>query len=165
MSDELPDGTKIQKDLLWGMYTDLRTHARHAETLRSNVINVTIVVASVLIAVITNDGKIEHNDLLMCIAVVAVGLFGLVFAASYTELHERNRRRAVRFRDELNSQFFDATQQSVRSLLEEVDALHRKSKIYRRTRALTGSAQRFWLVLPAFVVVAGAVLAVVAVAS
>jgi hypothetical protein len=162
MSGDLPDEAKIRKDLLWGMYTDLRAHARHAETLRANVINVTIVVASVLVAVITNDGRVQQSDLPMCSAVIVVGLFGVAFAASYTELHERNRRRAMRFRDEMNSEFFTATSHTISSLLDEADALHRASALYRRARVLPGSTQRFWLLLPAFVVAAGVILATVA---
>jgi hypothetical protein len=163
MSGDLPDEAKIRKDLLWGMYTDLRAHARHAETLRANVINVTIVVASVLVAVITNDGHVGRNDFLMCLAVAIVGLFGLAFAASYTELHERNRRRALRVRDELEHEYFDATTNSISSLLSEADAVHRASKLYRRGRLLPGSTQRFWLLLPGLVMLAGVVLATVAI--
>lgn len=160
--NEMSDETKVRKDLLWGMYTDLRAHARHAETLRANVINVMIVVASLSIAVITADGEVRRDDLVLCVAVVLVGLFGFLFAASYTELHERNRRRAIRFRDEMNREFFAAAAQTLESLLGEADTPHRASALYRRTRVLPGSTQRFWLMVPAFVITAGVVLMIVA---
>jgi hypothetical protein len=64
------------------MYTDVRAYTRHAETLRSHVVNFMIVVASVLIAVIANDGHVAGTDLLLSLVIVAVGLLGFAFAAS-----------------------------------------------------------------------------------
>lgn len=161
MADELSDESKVRKDLLWGMYTDFRAHARHAETLRSNVMNFMIVVTSVLIAVIANDGHITGEDLLLSLVIVAVGLLGLTFAASYTELYERNRNRAVRIREALDNEFF-MSGTTIASLLDEADERHAASRLYRWSRRLTGSTHRFWLVLPALVVTAGLLLAIAA---
>src|SRR5688500_9528036 len=105
MAGELSDEAKVRKDLLWGMYSDLRTHARHAETLRANVANFMILVASVLVAVIANDRRIAGNDLPLCLAIVVVGGLGFAFATSYTELFERNRKRTLRIREELDEEF------------------------------------------------------------
>ena len=74
MADDLPDSAKIRKDLLVGMYVDLRQHARHAETLRSTVVNFMIVIASLLIATITADGRVDSSDVALCLAVACVGL-------------------------------------------------------------------------------------------
>lgn len=161
MTEGLSEEKKVRKDLLWGMYTDLRVHARHAETLRSSVVNFMIVVASVLIAVIANDGHVARNELPLCLVIVVVGVLGLAFAASYTELYERNRSRAVRFRTALDEEFF-ADGESIASLLGTADKQHEVGVLYRWSRRLTGSTQRFWFVLPSLVLVAGVVLTVIA---
>lgn len=161
MADGLSDEAKVRKDLLWGMYTDLRAHARHAETLRSSVVNFMIVVSSVLIAVIANDGHVAGSELALCLVIVVVGLLGLAFAASYTELYERNRSRAVGIRTALDDEFFvDA--KTIASLLETADKQHEVGLLYRWSRQITGSTQRFWFVLPSLVLVAGITLTVIA---
>lgn len=161
MAQELPDRTKVRKDLLWEMYTDVRTHARHAETLRSNVVNFMIVVASILIAVIANDGQVTGKDLPLCLVIFAAGLLGLAFAASYTELYERNRNRAAVIRTALDDEFF-AGQTTIDSLLDEADERHERSSLYRWSRRLTGSTHRFWFVLPGLITSAGLLLTLLA---
>lgn len=160
MAGELSDGAKVRKDLLWGMYTDVRAHARHAETLRSNVVNFMIVVASVLTAVIANDGHITRTDLPLCLVIVVVGLLGLAFAASYTELHERNRKRAMKIRAVLDEEFLSGG--TIASLFGEADRPHEAGRLYRWGRQLAGSTQRFWYLLPGLIVVAGLLLTIVA---
>jgi hypothetical protein len=144
------------------MYTDLRLHARHAETLRSTVVNFMIVIASLLVAAITADGRVGPPDLLLCLAVTVVGLLGLAFAASYTELHERNRRRAMRFRAALDAEFLTTPGLTIAALIDESDRPHEASPLFRWSRGLTGSTQRFWFFLPALVLIAGISMAVVA---
>ncbi|MEU4245704.1 hypothetical protein [Actinoplanes sp. NPDC026619] len=163
MADELSDIAKARKDLLWGMYADLRLHSRHAEMLRSTVVNFMIVIASLLIAAITGDGHVGYSDLVPCVGVMCVGLLGLGFAASYTELHERNRRRAMRLRDAVDAEFLGGPGFTLAQLLEESDQVHENSRLYRWSRRVTGSTQRFWFFLPALVLLAGVVLTAVAV--
>jgi hypothetical protein len=158
MGTQSADEAKAQRDLLWGMYTDFRIHGRHAETLRATVVNVMLVVASVLFAVVGNDRRIRFDDLPFCVGVVLIGLFGLAFSASYTELHDRNRLRAMRIRKELDRRVFAQTPRNIATLVDEADMPHRKSAIYRRSRVLTGSTKRFWLLLPLFVLMVGLVL-------
>lgn len=162
MTDEMSDAAKARKDLLWGMYTDLRLHARHAETLRSTVVNFMIVIASLLIAAITADRTVSPPDLLLCLAVALVGLLGLAFAASYTELHERNRRRAMHFRAALDAEFLTTSGLTIAELIDESDQPHKAGRLFRHSRGLAGSTQHFWFFLPALVLVAGISLAVVA---
>ncbi|MET7423611.1 hypothetical protein [Dactylosporangium sp. NPDC005555] len=162
MADELSDAEKARKDLLWGMYTDLRAHSRHAETLRANVVNFTVVIASALVAVIINDGRVGRSDLALCVVIVITGLSGLAFAASYTELHERNRLRAMRIREALDVEFFANAPATISGLLNEADAPHEASSLFRHSRGLIGSTQRFWLFVPLFAVLAGVLLGVVA---
>jgi hypothetical protein len=163
MADELSDVAKAHKDLLWGMYTDVRAHARHAEALRSNVVNFMILVASVLIAVISNDRRINRADIALCLAVALIGLIGLAFAASYTELHERNRKRAMRLRRALDEEFFANSTHTIAALLEEADVPHEDGRLYRWGRRLAGSTQRFWFVLPGLTLLSGLVLCIVAI--
>lgn len=162
MADELSDESQARKDLLLGMYADVRAHARHAETLRSNVVNFMIVVAPILIAVIASDGDVTGKDLLLCLVIIVVGMLGLAFAASYTELFERDRKRAMRIREALDGEFFNSGN-TIASLFDEADELHEASQLYYWSRRLTGSTHRFWLVLPTLVVTSGLLLAIVAI--
>jgi hypothetical protein len=161
MPGDQSEAAKARRDLLWGMYTDLRLHARHAETLRSNVVNFMIVVASVLIAAIAADKHVLPSDLVLCIGVACVGLLGLAFAASYTELHERNRVRAMRFRAELDEQYLGPPI-TIQGLLDEADEPHRASALHKWGRRVSGSTKRFWYLMPGLVLVTGVVLFLIA---
>ncbi|GLW90408.1 hypothetical protein [Actinokineospora globicatena] len=165
MRDGLSDEAKVRKDLLWGMYTDARAHARHAETLRTNVVNFVIVVASALIAVIANDGNVTKRDLPLCLVIMVVGVIGVGFSASYTELHERNRRRAVAFRTSLDDEYFQGESNTIAGVLARSDEEHRNSRLHRRVRMVIGSTQRFWLIVPILLATTGASLTVFALAN
>ena len=159
-SDHLSDIEKARKDLLWGMYLEMRTHARHAETLRSNAINFTLVLTSALIVVITFDKKLNHADVLLCAAITVLGLVSTGFAASYAELFYRNRQRAEEFRNRLDTLFFDGECYTVAKLLKEAKDNHEKRKVYRWSRRITGSTHGFWLVTPILVFLAGIILTI-----
>ncbi|WP_155352973.1 hypothetical protein [Acrocarpospora macrocephala] len=163
MSDD-SSRPQAQKDLLWGMYSDMRAHARHAETLRANAVNIVLVVASALVAVIAADGNLRRDELPVSLLVIFIGVIGLAFAAAYTELYQRNRRRAERFRAVLDERFFVADDPTITEVLNASDERHQATSFYRWTRRLTGSTQRFWLVVPALVIVTGTAL-VIAIAA
>jgi hypothetical protein len=98
---------KIQKDLLWGLYQDVRTHARHNETIRSNAVNYMLLGASALIVVITYDRCINGVlDNVLAIILSLFGLIGIVFATSYAELYYRNRAKSGRLLQELDTLVF-----------------------------------------------------------
>ncbi|MFI6477614.1 hypothetical protein ACIBH1_06770 [Nonomuraea sp. NPDC050663] len=153
---------QAQKDLLWGMYTDMRAHARHAETLRANAINIVLVVASALVAIIASDGNLKRDEVPASMLVVFIGVIGLAFAAAYTELYQRNRRRAEAFRTLLDERYFATGDPALAEVLKSSDQRHQATSFYRLTRRATGSTQRFWMVVPALVIVTGAVIAIVA---
>jgi hypothetical protein len=153
---------QAQKDLLWGMYTDIRAHARHAETLRANAVNIVLVVSSALIAVIASDGRVTRDELPLSLLLVFVGAIGLAFAAAYTELYQRNWYRAERLRAVLDERYFSTGDPAIEEVLTASDQFHQDSGFYRWTRRLTGSTQRFWLVVPSLVVVTGIALVFVA---
>ncbi|WP_420631757.1 hypothetical protein [Candidatus Leptofilum sp.] len=153
--------SKIQKDLCWGLYQDVRSHSRHAETLRSSAVNYMLVVASALITVITFDDHINRFDLPLSIIVTVIGLISAFFSASYTELYYRNRERAGHIRKHLDKTYFkDQAPTSLSQILEEADADHHDTKIYRWSRRITGSTHLFWLVPPLMVLTIGIVLTV-----
>jgi hypothetical protein len=154
-SDHLSDIEKARKDLLWGMYQEMRTHARHAETLRSSVISYTLVLTSALIVVITFDKKVNHADVLLCAAIAIIGLVSTGFAASYAELYHRNRLRAEEFRNLLDTLFFGGECYTIAKLLYDADCKHEDHKFYRWSRQRTGSTHGFWLVPPILVFSAG----------
>jgi hypothetical protein len=162
MSDEDDARQQAQKDLLWGLYTDVRNHARHAETLRANAVSVVLLITTALIALVTSDGHVVTDELPICFLITLVGLVGLAFAGSYTELYERNWWRAKRIRTALDARFFSAGDPTLQELLATSDPIHQARWSYRWTRRLTGSARQFWLVVPLLVATAGVVLTIMA---
>jgi hypothetical protein len=58
---------------------------------------------------------------------------------------------------------FAKPETTIASLLDEADAQHKSHRLYRLTRRITGTTHRFWLAMPVLVVVAGLLLAIVAV--
>ena len=81
-TEDVSDIAKIQKDLLWGLYQDVRSHARHNEVLRSSAVNYMLLVASALITVIIFDKQINRYDLPLCLIVSLIGLISALFSAS-----------------------------------------------------------------------------------
>jgi hypothetical protein len=106
-SEDVTERKKIQKDLLWGLYQDVRTHARHNETIRSNAVNYMLLGASALIVVITYDRCINGVlDEVLAIILGLFGLIGMVFATSYAELYYRNRAKSGRLLQALDTLVF-----------------------------------------------------------
>lgn len=158
MSDDVSDAAKLQKELLWGLYSDVRSHARHAELLRSNALNYVFVAAFALMTFVVSDGHVRRTEMPMCIMIALLGTFGLAFIASYTELYQRNRRRATALRNVLDDRFFAGDVMTMTSVLDASDQEHRMTRLYRWTRGMTGSAHRFWLLPPCLLAGAGVVL-------
>jgi hypothetical protein len=194
ISDDLPDvpvhpsttarsgDENFQKDLLWGLYEDLRSHARHAETLRSNAGSYMLAVAGALIGVITFDQKLNGCDLPLAIIVTVLGLLTALFSASYAELYFRNIDRARRVLQRLDEAFFQTKAPITLSELahdaeNQPTTLNSCARIlgistgstvpgeqqispvrearFAWARHLTGSTHGLWIVLPAIVCVMG----------
>lgn len=162
MGDDPTGGVAAQRDIVWGLYLDVRAHARHAEVLRSTAVNYVLVIASALVALILSDGSIERAELPLCFAVGVIGLFGIGFVASYTELYQRNRRRSEYLRSVLDSLAFPDTDVTLTSMLDSSDKQHRATSLYRWSRRVTGSSHRFWMTLPLFVIAVGVLLVTIA---
>src|SRR4051794_39348781 len=75
----------FRKDLLWGMYLEVRTQGRHAETLRASGTSLALAIGSGLVAVITADGDIDRADLPLSVTIIALSAFSALFSASYVE--------------------------------------------------------------------------------
>jgi hypothetical protein len=151
----------IQKDLFWGLYEDLRSHARHAETLRSNAGSYMLAVAAALIGVITLDDKLNACDLPPAVVVAVLGLLTALFSASYAELYFRNRDRAARVLKCLDDLFLQRKAPTLWELAYAEDEPTR----YGWARRVTGSTHLLWIVLPALVCLVGLYLIYAGVAS
>jgi hypothetical protein len=150
---------KGQKDLLWGLYLDMRNHARHAETLRVSAVSYMLAVASALIAVITFDHKVDRYDLPLSILVALIGLITALFSASYAELYFRNRERANNILKRLDELFFydevhtPPPSKTTLSKLIDVD-----DRTYNFSWARIASTHWVWVVLPSMVLILGSYL-------
>jgi hypothetical protein len=160
MPEDPHESTKLQKDVLWGLYLEYRTHARHSETLRSNVNNNLLLAASGLTAVIAVGQGIDHNDWPLSVLMILLGLIGALFSASYTERYHRNRERASEVKNQIDSLLFVGhTQRTMKDLQVSADRQHYDNARHRWIRRST-SAHWFWLVFPLMVALLGAVLTV-----
>jgi len=177
-SEDVTESKKNQKDLLWGLYQDVRTHARHNETIRSNAVNYLLLGASALIVVITYDTDIKGVlDLVLAIILSLFGLIGMVFSASYAELYYRHRAKSGRLLRELDTLFFqdqpsinlsDIFPSARETHADTTDAkyeyegkLHEFEYKYKWARSITGKAGSthvFWILLPFVVFLVGIVL-------
>lgn len=163
-SDPREPDPQVQRELLWNFYVDLRTHARHAETLRATGTNYVLVIAAASVGAIALDDRFTYSDWPFCLLLSAVGFFGSVFSVSYLERSTRNRKRAEVVRQKLDDLFLagQATTTSLQSLAD--DELARK-RPYRLLRLPLFSTHVYWLGLPLLVFVVGAVASVLALAS
>ena len=155
MNENESQRSKTENELFWSLHSDMRTHARHAEMLRSNAVNYVLVIATALIAIILSDRKVDFSESLLGLTVVIVGMFGLIFVASYTELYQRNRRRAERIRRLIDNRVFPNSATSLTKIIGEADVDHEATPLYLWSRRITGSSHRIWFALPATVIVVG----------
>jgi hypothetical protein len=161
-----------QKELLWGEYTELRTHARHAETVRTSAVNFVLPVTSALVAVITRDGKIDGADFSLCCIVTGVGVSSTVYCVLFVARYEKHRAQAECVRAELDCLFFvgRGMAKSLATLRQEGEAhvsgatgdrlLRLKAATIRGAGKVALSSHAFWVVMPAIVSVIGIFLTV-----
>ena len=173
----LSDLAKIQKDLLWGEYTELRNHTRHAETVRINAVNFVLLLTSALVAVVTLDKAINRADLALSVIITGIGLFSTGFSILYLDRYEKHRAEAMCVREELDRLFFGRE-----GLSRSISALHTAADTRRATPAVTpaGRVKRkvirlvtgvardshlFWIIMPVFVSITGIALTIISVAA
>jgi len=145
---------KIQKDILWGLYQEHRTHARHNETLRSTVNNMLVVAAVAIISFATYDKELNQDDSVAALLLIGVGFLGLLFSASYTERALKHRSRAKGCHKELNSTVFkDPVGRTLDEVIREADVQHEGSYVGKVGKVT--NSHLFWLILPLVIMLAG----------
>lgn len=161
-SIDVDEHKKIQKDLLWGLYQEYRNHARHTETLRSNVNNYVMLISSALITVVTFNDKIDRSDLPLSLIIVLLGFVGALFSVSYTERYNRHRLRASKIRKQLDKMFFPTDGGiNIKILRDEADDLNSQFMGFDLVRKFAGT-HFFWVILPLVVFLIGLFLAYLA---
>jgi energy-converting hydrogenase Eha subunit A len=159
--EEVSEIRKIQRELLWGLYQELRNHARHSETQRATAINYALVIASALTIVILFDRQINRYDLTLSLLISFIGLLSALFSLLYTELYWRNRERASRLLERLDTLFFkDQAPNTLSEITNRADEIHRKTKIYFWGRRIAGSTHLYWIGLPLVIGTIGIVLTI-----
>jgi hypothetical protein len=169
----LTDLQKVQKDLLWGEYTELRNQVRHVELVRTNAINFAMLLTSALIAVITLDRAIDRADLGLCLVITGVGLFSAVFSVLYLDRYVRNAARASYVRHELDRLFFskEGLGLGLSSLRDagEAEYLQHGNAFIDRVKRITfrgvgkvfHDSHLFWIAMPTLILIAGILLTVI----
>jgi hypothetical protein len=162
------DLLKTRKDILWGMYQEHRTHARHNETLRSTVSNILIVASAGLVSLSTYDQKINREDLSAAILLIGFGVLGIMFSAAYTERYHRNRERANAYRTRLDELFFKNPESSESDTLEGLTNKADRTVKFRKIAAIirmTSSSHLLWVALPCFISIIGVFLTIKALSN
>jgi hypothetical protein len=153
--DDKNERLKVQKDILWGLYQEHRTHARHNETLRSTVNNMLIVASAALVSLALYDRDITLRDLPAGILLIGFGLLGFVFSASYTERTVKHKSRANEYAQELDTLVFDEPLgRNLKSIARAADKAYRSIFLMRAIRAVANS-HLLWVILPLFIAIIG----------
>lgn len=148
---------KIQKDLLWELFQEYRTHARHKEIMRANITNYLIIVSAGLITLITYDNvKVDKEDYPMTIMLIILGILGILFSASYTERYHRNKGRADKIAELIGNDWFDDGEKFV-NLKKESDHQH-ELKPYHKLVARISNSHILWLLFPVSITMIGFIL-------
>lgn len=161
---------KIQKDILWGLYQEHRTHARHSETLRAAVTNMLIAASAVLISIVIIDKLITQEDLGAAILLVGFGLLGIAFNLYYTSKIFKHKKRARKYFEEFSQNlFFQQDERNPNTIINEANQLYEKSlnaKLWNnvfliRTIKTISDSFVLWSILPLFISLIGSYLVMI----
>ncbi len=152
------DRLKIQKELLWGLYQEYRNHARHNETMRANIINYLIASSAGLVSLIALGG-LHRDDSPLTIVLMAVGLLGFLFSASYTERSLGNKHRANQVIDKLDSLWFKESPNNMADIKRNADKDREGDKLFLVVRVASNS-HVLWLIFPLLISLIGVILTV-----
>jgi hypothetical protein len=159
--ETLNERLKIQKDVLWGLYQEHRSHARHNETLRSTVNNMLIVACVAIISFATYDKELNQNDLPAALLLIGIGFLGFFFSASYTERTLKHKKRAQECQKELDDIVFkDPVGRTLSEVIKEADTQHKESYVGKIGKV--SSSHLFWIILPLIIMLAGIALMIIA---
>ena len=90
-----------EKDILWKMYEENRSYARHHEQLRATGTSLLIAVGAGVIGLITHNRVLGYEELPLSVLLLVVGLFGAVFSAKHYERLRLHLTRAEQYLDAL----------------------------------------------------------------
>lgn len=161
MSEPEDQRNSAWRKLLGDTSQERRAQGRHSENLRSNVSNYVLVAASGIVAVITFDRVINRYDLVLALLLIAIGLLGTLFCASYTERYHRNRQRASKLLKELDRISDASGERKLGKIEDDADSIHFQYDLFRLVYKFT-SSHWLWLVFPLLVVMVGIVLTALA---
>jgi hypothetical protein len=94
-----------EKELLWKLYQDHVTHARHHETLRATTTTVLLAVAAGVLGLLgaAHEWPLRYEQLPLALFLILLGVFGAFFSAKYHERFEFHMNRAREYRNVLEA--------------------------------------------------------------
>lgn len=90
------------RDVLWKMYSENCTQARHHETQRALVASGFLAIATAVIGIITFDKGLTDRDIPLALLIIALGAFGAIFSAKHYERAQLHTKRGREDRDALD---------------------------------------------------------------
>lgn len=96
---------KDQADLLWKVYQEHYTNARHHETQRATMVQYLLITGGLIGTLAAYEG-VTAADRPLAVFLMVLGLFGAVFSASHYERYHRHKQRANKYRDLLDELVF-----------------------------------------------------------
>src|SRR5262245_45115208 len=113
-----PEEKAALRDVLWKMYQEHCTQGRHHETQRAAVATAVLAIAAAAIGLATIDKGLTQVDLPATVFLVAVGVFGAIFAYKHYERFSMHMKRARHYRDELDSLLFGSPLKRLKKLAD-----------------------------------------------
>lgn len=99
----LQDGLREeQKDFLWRMYGESRTHLRHYQSQRATASNIILVTSIGLIGLIARK-PLSCNDWPLTCGLIVIGAYGTLFMANHFECIDRCKNRAAKYLKDLKA--------------------------------------------------------------
>jgi hypothetical protein len=97
-----------EDEVLLEMYKAQVARSEHYESLRAAIGSTLAVVAAGLVGLAAFDGKLTENDLISGLALVVVGVFGVVATRAHSDRARRHGKRAAGYRNSLDRRLPDA---------------------------------------------------------
>lgn len=137
---------KPSDDILFKLYTENTTHARHHEVMRQQVTNIVLVASGLLLAFTSRKDSFTIIDAAPPALVIVLGLLGMVTTSKHYERARLQLQRASQFREALPGGKW------IRSIKGKADATHKTT--YPRFSSVR--LNWLWLGFHAMVMVIGA---------
>ena len=108
-------------ELLWRLYDDERTFARHHETQRTQAAGLVIAVSAGLIGFISFDNKINVADIPSAFLLIVLGIFGVVFTQKHYERTRLHLYRAYEYFHAIDALIKDVEIESLRNKANKIN--------------------------------------------